>query len=85
LASVPAWLGLHGLLAVECLLHADQLQHFLAVASLSHVCYWDKQFTEMQNEEGQNRDLYIPRKCSAINQLITSSDHASVQIKMLGA
>ncbi|TYH92659.1 hypothetical protein E1A91_A13G188600v1 [Gossypium mustelinum] len=36
----------------------------------------------MQNEEGQNKDLYIPRKYKAINQLITSKDHASVQINV---
>ncbi|KAA8549179.1 hypothetical protein F0562_000863 [Nyssa sinensis] len=36
----------------------------------------------MQNEEGQNVDLYIPRKCSATNRLITSKDHASVQINV---
>ncbi|KAJ8623191.1 hypothetical protein MRB53_031720 [Persea americana] len=38
--------------------------------------------TKMQNEEGQNMDLYIPRKCSATNRLITSKDHASVQINI---
>ncbi|GKV29943.1 hypothetical protein SLEP1_g38816 [Rubroshorea leprosula] len=36
----------------------------------------------MQNEEGQNVDLYIPRKCSATNRLITSKDHAAVQINI---
>ncbi|PHT60031.1 40S ribosomal protein S21 [Capsicum baccatum] len=36
----------------------------------------------MQNEEGQNMDLYIPRKCSATNRLITSKDHASVQLNV---
>ncbi|KAJ6359734.1 hypothetical protein OIU77_003858 [Salix suchowensis] len=36
----------------------------------------------MQNDEGQNMDLYIPRKCSATNRLITSKDHASVQINI---
>uniref|UniRef100_A0A7N0U938 40S ribosomal protein S21 n=1 Tax=Kalanchoe fedtschenkoi TaxID=63787 RepID=A0A7N0U938_KALFE len=36
----------------------------------------------MQNEEGQNVDLYIPRKCSATNRLITSKDHASVQMNI---
>ncbi|KAL3648697.1 Small ribosomal subunit protein eS21y [Castilleja foliolosa] len=41
----------------------------------------------MQNDEGINMDLYIPRKCSATNRLITSKDHASVQINVghLGA
>ncbi|KAF5752206.1 40S ribosomal protein S21-2 [Tripterygium wilfordii] len=27
-------------------------------------------------------ELYIPRKCSATNRLITSKDHASVQINV---
>ncbi|KAL3688482.1 hypothetical protein R1sor_014791 [Riccia sorocarpa] len=36
----------------------------------------------MQNEEGENVDLYIPRKCSATNRLITSKDHASVQLNV---
>ncbi|KAH6820147.1 Ribosomal protein S21e [Perilla frutescens var. hirtella] len=36
----------------------------------------------MQNEEGQNMDRYILRKCSATNWLITSKDHASVQINV---
>ncbi|KAL2247236.1 UNVERIFIED_CONTAM: Cytochrome domain-containing protein, partial [Sesamum indicum] len=37
---------------------------------------------KMQNEEGQNMDLYIPRKCSATNRLITSKDNAPVQINI---
>ena len=34
----------------------------------------------MQNDEQKIVDLYIPRKCSATNRLITAKDHASVQI-----
>lgn len=34
----------------------------------------------MQNEEKFIVDLYIPRKCSATNRLITAKDTASVQI-----
>ena len=34
----------------------------------------------MQNDKHEIVDLYIPRKCSATNSLITSKDHASVQI-----
>ncbi|KAI3752505.1 hypothetical protein L2E82_24539 [Cichorium intybus] len=41
-----------------------------------------EEVAKMQNEEGQNMDLYIPRKCSATNRLITSKDHASVQINV---
>ncbi|KAJ3683719.1 hypothetical protein LUZ60_013946 [Juncus effusus] len=36
----------------------------------------------MQNEEGQTVDLYIPRKCSETNRLITAKDHASVQMNI---
>ena len=36
----------------------------------------------MQNDKGDIVDLYIPRKCSATNALITSKDHASVQIEI---
>ena len=36
----------------------------------------------MQNDEQQIVDLYIPRKCSATNRLITSKDHASAQIEI---
>eukprot|EP00898_Chlorokybus_atmophyticus_P003445 jgi/Chlat1/4100/Chrsp26S08853 len=36
----------------------------------------------MQNDEGENVDLYIPRKCSATNRLITATDHGSVQINI---
>ncbi|KAH7867080.1 hypothetical protein Vadar_028639 [Vaccinium darrowii] len=41
-----------------------------------------KQSAKMQNEEGENMDLYIPRKCSATNRLITAKDHASVQLNV---
>ena len=37
-------------------------------------------FIKMQNDEQKIVDLYIPRKCSATNRLITAKDHASVQI-----
>ncbi|KAI9266775.1 30S ribosomal protein S21e [Phascolomyces articulosus] len=36
----------------------------------------------MENSEGKLVDLYIPRKCSATNRLITAKDHASVQINV---
>ncbi|KAI7869052.1 30S ribosomal protein S21e [Spinellus fusiger] len=36
----------------------------------------------MENSEGKFVDLYIPRKCSATNRLITAKDHASVQINV---
>ena len=31
---------------------------------------------------GENVDLYIPRKCSWTNRLITATDHASIQINI---
>jgi small subunit ribosomal protein S21e len=34
------------------------------------------------NEEGENVDLYIPRKCHATNSLIEAHDHAAVQISI---
>ncbi|TEB08934.1 ribosomal protein S21e [Coprinellus micaceus] len=34
----------------------------------------------MENDAGVLVDLYVPRKCAATNRLITSKDHASVQI-----
>jgi len=36
----------------------------------------------MQNDAGQIVDIYIPRKCSATNRLITAKDHSSVQINI---
>lgn len=36
----------------------------------------------MRNEEGETVDLYIPRKCSWTNRLITSKDHASIQVRL---
>ncbi|KAL8489396.1 hypothetical protein ACS0TY_025339 [Phlomoides rotata] len=37
-------------------------------------------FYSVSKMQKQNMDLYIPRKFSATNRLITSKDHASVQI-----
>jgi small subunit ribosomal protein S21e len=36
----------------------------------------------MQNEAGENVDLYVPRKCSWTNRLVGSKDHSSVQINV---
>ncbi|PRW60607.1 40S ribosomal S21-2 [Chlorella sorokiniana] len=36
----------------------------------------------MKNDEGEIVDLYIPRKCSWTNKLITAKDHGSVQINI---
>ncbi|KAI8060006.1 30S ribosomal protein S21e [Gongronella butleri] len=36
----------------------------------------------MENTEGRLVDLYIPRKCSATNRLITAKDHASIQLNI---
>lgn len=38
--------------------------------------------SKMKNAEGENVDLYIPRKCSWTNRLIEAKDHASVQINV---
>jgi len=36
----------------------------------------------MQNEAGDNVDLYIPRKCSWTNRLIEAQDKAAVQLNV---
>ena len=36
----------------------------------------------MINAEGENVDLYIPRKCSWTNRLIEAKDHASVHVNI---
>lgn len=36
----------------------------------------------MQNEAGENVDLYVPRKCSYTNRLVSAKDHTSVQINV---
>lgn len=36
----------------------------------------------MQNDRNEIVDLYIPRKCSASNKLITAYDHSAVQISV---
>jgi len=37
----------------------------------------------MQNEAGENVDLYVPRKCSWTNRLVRAKDHSSVQINVV--
>ncbi|KAH9951232.1 40S ribosomal protein S21 [Amylocystis lapponica] len=37
----------------------------------------------MENDQGVLVDLYVPRKCAATNRLITSKDHASVQLSIV--
>jgi small subunit ribosomal protein S21e len=36
----------------------------------------------MQNDKGQNVDLYIPRKCSYTSRLISAKDHGSIQVNV---
>merc|ERR1711924_76648 len=36
----------------------------------------------MQNDKGENVDLYIPRKCSWTNRIIGCKDHSSIQINI---
>jgi small subunit ribosomal protein S21e len=36
----------------------------------------------MQNDTGENVDLYVPRKCSWTNRLVAAKDHSSVQINV---
>lgn len=37
---------------------------------------------KMQNDQGQNVDLYIPRKCSWTNRLLAANDFGAVQINL---
>ena len=36
----------------------------------------------MQNEAGDNVDLYSPRKCSFTNRIISAKDHAAIQLSV---
>ncbi|CBK24904.2 uncharacterized protein [Blastocystis hominis] len=36
----------------------------------------------MQNDKGQNVELYIPRRCDWTNRVIDAKDHASVMINV---
>ncbi|KAI5322218.1 hypothetical protein L3X38_031290 [Prunus dulcis] len=80
--------GKMGLLApIKQATHFDKVRHnhLPCALNLIHstlpVAEVDS-LTKMQNEEGVITELYIPRKCSATNRLITSKDHASVQINV---
>mmetsp|Transcript_115729 Transcript_115729/g.226975 ORF Transcript_115729/g.226975 Transcript_115729/m.226975 type:complete len:83 (-) Transcript_115729:85-333(-) len=36
----------------------------------------------MQNDAGENVDLYIPRKCSWTNRILSAHDHGAVQLNI---
>ncbi|KAJ1397609.1 RS21, ribosomal protein 21 40S small ribosomal subunit [Ochromonadaceae sp. CCMP2298] len=36
----------------------------------------------MQNDAGDNVDLYIPRKCSWTNRILAANDHGCVQLNV---
>merc|ERR1712137_88704 len=36
----------------------------------------------MQNEDGKVVDMYVPRKCSYSNRVVTAKDHASVNFNI---
>jgi len=36
----------------------------------------------MQNQQGQNVELYIPRKCTYTSHLVRADDHASIQLNI---
>merc|ERR1711953_1307350 len=46
------------------------------------ISHTTKEASNMQNDAGEYVDMYIPRKCSATNNLISAKDHASVQINI---
>ena len=37
----------------------------------------------MQNANGDNVDLYIPRKCSWTNRLLAANDFGAIQVRVL--
>ncbi|GAV02335.1 hypothetical protein RvY_12918 [Ramazzottius varieornatus] len=37
----------------------------------------------MENDAKERVDLYIPRKCSSTNRLISAKDHASIQLNLM--
>merc|ERR1712203_562590 len=43
-------------------------------------CLTESSDHNMQNDQGEIVDLYIPRKCSASNRLIGAKDKSSIQI-----
>mmetsp|Transcript_8783 Transcript_8783/g.14665 ORF Transcript_8783/g.14665 Transcript_8783/m.14665 type:complete len:102 (+) Transcript_8783:323-628(+) len=52
------------------------------MSTLSQLSPHSARSQNMQNENGDNVDLYIPRKCSWTNRLIRAKDHGSVQINV---
>merc|ERR1712039_902689 len=48
----------------------------------NHTRQLPRPLAKMLNADGKVVDLYIPRKCSATNMLITAKDHSSVQINI---
>ena len=46
------------------------------------IAVYTNQKAIMQNETGENVDLYVPRKCSWTNRLVAAKDHSSVQINV---
>ena len=36
----------------------------------------------MQNEAGENVDLYVPRKCHYTSRLLAAKDHSAIQVNV---
>eukprot|EP00794_Sanderia_malayensis_P004688 gene4688-5303_t len=66
----------------EVTLHVLFLFGHLNFVKRPHVLVIIKLILVMQNEAKENVDLYLPRKCSATNNIISAKDHASVQISI---
>jgi small subunit ribosomal protein S21e len=54
-------------------------QHIFFATTFTEI---NLSYKAMQNEAGENVDLYVPRKCSWTNRLVAAKDHASVQINV---
>merc|ERR1711976_574389 len=49
---------------------------------MGNFCWAELLTKEAEKMADASIDLYIPRKCSATNRVITSKDHASVQLNI---
>ena len=66
---------------IRCNLHNQQY----TPKRHTHAFFFFQQnfhYINMQNENGENVDLYVPRKCSWTNRILTAKDHGSVQINV---
>ena len=59
-----------------------EMAFFLSFCHISKLFRSFLYFSNMQNAEGINVDLYIPRKCSWTNRILGANDFGAVQINV---